>query len=249
MMVAMPELDGATGPMVFGGRSELAARRAVARHAVPPRAGRHAGGPGGQAGALRRTARAERKVAIVLFNFPPNAGNTGTAAYLGVFESLFNTLQGAGRRRLHGRGPGQRRRAAHADHRGQCRALRRPCQRPCPHPGRRPCAPRAPPARDRGAVGPGARPPAERRRLDLRARRASSATCSSACSPPSATRATRCGCCSRRASRRPTPSRPSTAICARISARMRCCISAPTGRSSSCPASRPACRPPAGRTG
>ena len=37
---------------------------------------------------LRRTARATRKVAIVLFNFPPNAGNTGTAAYLSVFASL-----------------------------------------------------------------------------------------------------------------------------------------------------------------
>ena len=31
--------------------------------------------------------------------------------------------------------------------------------------------------------------------------------------------------------------------------RMRCCTSAPTARSSSCPASRPACRPPAGPTG
>jgi magnesium chelatase subunit H len=29
----------------------------------------------------------------VLFNFPPNAGNTGTAAYLSVFESLFNVLR------------------------------------------------------------------------------------------------------------------------------------------------------------
>jgi magnesium chelatase subunit H len=44
--------------------------------------------------ALRRTERAERRVGIVLFNFPPNAGNTGTAAYLAVFESLFNVLRG-----------------------------------------------------------------------------------------------------------------------------------------------------------
>jgi magnesium chelatase subunit H len=29
-----------------------------------------------------------------LFNFPPNAGNSGTAAYLSVFESLYNTLSG-----------------------------------------------------------------------------------------------------------------------------------------------------------
>ena len=30
---------------------------------------------------------------IVLFGFPPNAGAVGTAAYLSVFESLFNTMQ------------------------------------------------------------------------------------------------------------------------------------------------------------
>ena len=43
---------------------------------------------------LRRSERADRKVAIVLFNFPPNAGNTGTAAYLSVFESLHRVLVG-----------------------------------------------------------------------------------------------------------------------------------------------------------
>jgi len=42
--------------------------------------------------ALRRSERADRKVAVVLFNFPPNAGSTGTAAFLSVFESLYNTL-------------------------------------------------------------------------------------------------------------------------------------------------------------
>ena len=42
--------------------------------------------------ALRKVARADRKVCIVLFNFPPNAGNTGTAAYLSVFASLHRTL-------------------------------------------------------------------------------------------------------------------------------------------------------------
>jgi len=41
---------------------------------------------------LRRSARADRKVGAVIFNFPPNAGNTGTAAFLSVFESLHNTL-------------------------------------------------------------------------------------------------------------------------------------------------------------
>jgi magnesium chelatase subunit H len=37
--------------------------------------------------------RRERKLALVIFNFPPNSGNVGTAAYLSVFESLFNTLK------------------------------------------------------------------------------------------------------------------------------------------------------------
>jgi magnesium chelatase subunit H len=42
---------------------------------------------------LRRTERAKRKIAAVLFNFPPNAGAAGTAAYLAVFESLLNVLR------------------------------------------------------------------------------------------------------------------------------------------------------------
>jgi magnesium chelatase subunit H len=94
MMVAIPELDGATGPMVFGGRSETEAgeRRADMRpdgERVAMLAARVA-----KLVALRKTELAKRKLAIVLFNFPPNAGNTGTAAFLAVFESLFNTLKG-----------------------------------------------------------------------------------------------------------------------------------------------------------
>ena len=47
--------------------------------------------------AVRRSERRDRKVAIVLFNFPPNAGNTGTAAFLSVFESLYRTLSAMSR--------------------------------------------------------------------------------------------------------------------------------------------------------
>jgi magnesium chelatase subunit H len=43
--------------------------------------------------ALRKAERADRKVALVIFNFPPNAGRVGTAAHLSVFESVFNTLK------------------------------------------------------------------------------------------------------------------------------------------------------------
>ena len=106
MMVAIPELDGATGPMVFGGRSDAAHiactgcahacrfENAVGSHdmhacidradALAARVARLVD--------LRRSDRAQRRVAAVLFNFPPNSGNTGTAAFLSVFESLYNTL-------------------------------------------------------------------------------------------------------------------------------------------------------------
>ncbi len=91
IMVAIPELDGSTGPLVFGGRSHQAgSSRDMVAHGERSAmlAARVA-----KIVAMRRAARAERKVGIVLFNFPPNAGNTGTAAYLAVFESLFCTLQ------------------------------------------------------------------------------------------------------------------------------------------------------------
>ena len=75
MMVAIPELDGAICPMTFGGRSGLAnggRRRDMVPHAertnmLAARVARMV--------KLRRTARVDRKVAVVLFNFPPNAGN------------------------------------------------------------------------------------------------------------------------------------------------------------------------------
>jgi len=93
MMVALPELDGATGSMVFGGRSSEEGERARDMRAHPERARRLAGRVA-KLVELRRSALAERRVAIVLFNFPPNAGGTGTAAYLSVFRSLHNTLKG-----------------------------------------------------------------------------------------------------------------------------------------------------------
>jgi magnesium chelatase subunit H len=107
IMVAIPELDGATGPIVFGGRAEglghpcRGCERACTfpagkgdrnMHACPERAEMLAARVA-KLVALRRTKRAERKVAIVLFNFPPNAGATGTAAFLSVFASLHNTLR------------------------------------------------------------------------------------------------------------------------------------------------------------
>lgn len=106
MMVAIPELDGATGPAVFGGRvpagdvtcsgchrgcTFAASRYDRDMHVCSERADTLADRVARLID-LRRTAAAERRIAITLFNFPPNAGNTGSAAYLSVFASLYNTL-------------------------------------------------------------------------------------------------------------------------------------------------------------
>ena len=106
IMVAIPELDGSTIPMVYGGRpgaegvtchgyerqctftkdhqtqdmftcaerTDMLARRVE------------------KLVQMRRKERSQRKLALVIFNFPPNSGNVGTAAYLSVFDSVFNTL-------------------------------------------------------------------------------------------------------------------------------------------------------------
>ncbi len=107
IMVAIPELDGAAGPMVFGGRgsgTEVActgcSRGCTFKngvdlhdmHSCIERADALAARVGKLVD-LRRSERANRKIAAVVFNFPPNAGNTGTAAFLSVFESLFNTMK------------------------------------------------------------------------------------------------------------------------------------------------------------
>jgi magnesium chelatase subunit H len=93
MMVAIPELDGAICPMTFGGRSSAApglGRRDMAAH--DERAGTLADRIARLVD-LRRIERSERRIAVVLFGFPPNGGSTGTAAYLSVFASLHNTLR------------------------------------------------------------------------------------------------------------------------------------------------------------
>ena len=89
LMVAIPELDGATGPLVFagkdGGAGDSDSRPIGDRvERLAERVSRWI--------ALRRAEKRDRKVAVVLFNFPPNAGNTGTAAFLAVFESLHRVL-------------------------------------------------------------------------------------------------------------------------------------------------------------
>jgi magnesium chelatase subunit H len=108
IMVAIPELDGATGSIVFGGRPDVDAtntqnctcskqlgtcpsgKRCMQTH--PERVSTLANRVE-KLVTLRRKERSTRKIAIPIFNFPPNAGNTGTAAFLSVFESLHATLK------------------------------------------------------------------------------------------------------------------------------------------------------------
>jgi len=106
IMVAIPELDGSTGPMVFGGRPGAAGVTCSGCHHActfkasdTPQDMRSCSERAlmlaarvNKLVALKRSERAQRKVAVVVFNFPPNAGNIGSAAYLSVFESMMNTL-------------------------------------------------------------------------------------------------------------------------------------------------------------
>ena len=106
MMVAVPELDGAIVPTIFGGRSDgsktpctgcgracvFPASGLVREMVSCPERAEALAGKVAKLVALRRSERADRNIAIVLFNFPPNAGATGTAAHLAVFDSVHATL-------------------------------------------------------------------------------------------------------------------------------------------------------------
>lgn len=87
MQIAIPEIDGATEPFVFGGLPangnqpeplEERCRRIARRLARWNR--------------LRVAPRADLRLALLIFCFPPNKGNIGTAADLDVFPSLLEIL-------------------------------------------------------------------------------------------------------------------------------------------------------------
>jgi magnesium chelatase subunit H len=88
MQIAIPEIDGATEPFIYGGiptrgqepialddRCERLARRLKRWHT------------------LQTAPRKDVKLAIVVFCFPPNKGNIGTAADLDVFPGVFDVLK------------------------------------------------------------------------------------------------------------------------------------------------------------
>ncbi|MCU1265132.1 MAG: bchH [Acidobacteria bacterium] len=87
MQIAIPEIDGATEPFVYGGLPA----NGVEPVALEDRCQRFAR-------RLRRwnrlstAPRASLKLALVLYCFPPNKGNIGTAADLDVFPSVWDTL-------------------------------------------------------------------------------------------------------------------------------------------------------------
>lgn len=87
MQVAIPEIDGATEPFVYGGMPAAGVEPAALEERCTRIARR-----------LRRWNRLQSeerkglKVALVLFCFPPNKGNIGTAADLDVFPSLHEIL-------------------------------------------------------------------------------------------------------------------------------------------------------------
>ncbi|WP_179380798.1 cobaltochelatase subunit CobN [Jannaschia marina] len=103
MLVALPEIDGATNPTVFAGRHgpagcqgcklRCAAQGTVKAMAPCPERVTALVDRTTRLARLRRAENARKTVAITLFGFPPNAGAVGTAAYLSVFESLLNTLR------------------------------------------------------------------------------------------------------------------------------------------------------------
>ena len=103
MLIALPELDGATNPTVFAGRHGESGCAGCALNCQPkgilramapcPERIEVLAARTDRLATLHRSRVSERRVGIVLFGFPPNAGAAGTAAYLDVFRSLHNTLQ------------------------------------------------------------------------------------------------------------------------------------------------------------
>jgi len=87
MQIAIPEIDGATEPFIYGGIPASG----VEPVALEDRCVRFARRLK-RWNRLRTAPRNELKLALTLFCFPPNKGNIGTAADLDVFPSIWDTL-------------------------------------------------------------------------------------------------------------------------------------------------------------
>src|ERR1044072_4581758 len=87
MQIAIPEIDGATEPFVYGGIPASGVEPIPLEERCVRFARRLK-----RWNRLRTAPRYDLKLAITLFCFPPNKGNIGTAADLDVFRSLWDTL-------------------------------------------------------------------------------------------------------------------------------------------------------------
>jgi magnesium chelatase subunit H len=85
--IALPELDGSSEPVIIGGPSRTSESFIANEQELSLTARRIA-----RRVRLRQRDNADKKIAIVLFNFPPNLGNAGTAAFLDVFASVHRTM-------------------------------------------------------------------------------------------------------------------------------------------------------------
>ena len=88
MQIAIPEIDGATEPFIYGGipvkgREPIALDDRCRRFARRLKRWNN----------LQTATREQVKLALVLFCFPPNKGNIGTAADLDVFPSVWDLLK------------------------------------------------------------------------------------------------------------------------------------------------------------
>ncbi|MEO0563963.1 MAG: cobaltochelatase subunit CobN, partial [Chloroflexota bacterium] len=88
MNIAIPELDGCAEPLVYGGPTTTGERFAPLPDQIDFTVKRIM-----RRVRLNRRTNAEKRIAVVLFNFPPTLGNIGTAAYLDVFTSVHRLLQ------------------------------------------------------------------------------------------------------------------------------------------------------------
>jgi len=88
LQIAIPELDGAIEPIVLSGRDDATGKAHTLQDRVDAIAGRAI-----RWANLRLKPKAEKKLAITVFSFPPDKGNVGTAAYLDVFGSIHRVLE------------------------------------------------------------------------------------------------------------------------------------------------------------
>ncbi|HEX8141887.1 MAG TPA: cobaltochelatase subunit CobN [Pyrinomonadaceae bacterium] len=88
MQISIPEIDGATEPFVYGGIPEGGAAPVPLEDRCRRLARRLS-----RWNKLRTSPRADLRLGLLVFCFPPNKGNTGTAADLDVFPSAWEMLR------------------------------------------------------------------------------------------------------------------------------------------------------------